>query len=328
MKIRVMVVVLVLVAGCLGVLSCSKADSNAEKESGPEVFKVAYIARAQGDSFASWLANSIEKEADKYPNIEVDIMDGQAKDEVVNSYIENAITNKYDLIILQPNNDQAQMPYLQKVIAAGIPVITTNPRIVGMNGASSVDADPYEQAAVNARLAVEQVPKNAKVVVLVGPPGNMHSTVRRESWQKEFFDKRPDVQLVGEQIANWNKDEAMQKMEDWVQSIDGIAAVISMNDNMAAGAIEVVKNNPDYKNLLVYGVDGTAEAALLIEAGLLTSTSFQNAYELAKMNLKMANDILTGVQVGVADVDIDCPLITKENVSLLLDAHRATGAIK
>jgi inositol transport system substrate-binding protein len=35
-----------------------------------------------------------------------------------------------------------------------------------------------------------------------------------------------------------------------------------MNDNMAAGAIEVVKGNPRYNKLLVYGVDGTAGAAL------------------------------------------------------------------
>ncbi len=324
MNKKIMISVLVLVVSFLGVVGCSKSEKAQESD----VFKVAYIARAQGDSFASWLANSIKEEAENYPDIEVDVMDGQAKDEVVNSYIENAITNKYDLIILQPNNDQAQIPYLQKVIEAGIPVITTNPRIVGIAGANSVDADPYEQAAVNARLALEQVPENANVVVLVGPPGNMHSTVRRESWQKEFFEKRPDVNLVGEQIANWNKDEAMQKMEDWVQSIDTIDAVVSMNDNMAAGAIEVIKDNPDYKNLLVYGVDGTAEAALLIEQGLLTSTSFQNAYELAKMNIKMAHDILTGSQQDLADVDIDCPLITEENVSLLLDAHRATGAIQ
>ena len=63
------------------------------------------------------------------------------------------------------------------------------------------------------RLAVKQVPVDAKVVVLKGPPGNFHADARRESWQKEFFDKRPDVKIVGEDIANWNKDEAMTLME-------------------------------------------------------------------------------------------------------------------
>ena len=41
-----------------------------------------------------------------------------------------------------------------------------------------------------------------------------------------------------------------------------------MNDNMAAGALEVVS---DYDNMLSYGVDGTAEASLLIQEGKMTA---------------------------------------------------------
>jgi len=117
-------------------------------------------------------------------------------------------------------------------------------------------------------------------------------------------------------------------MEDWVQANDKIDAVISTNDNMAAGALEVVKDNPKYKDLLAYGVDGTAEAALLIQEGRLTSTSFQNAYELARKSMELADQILTGKVTGLVNTDIDCPLITKDNVQQLIDAHKATGALK
>ena len=113
---------------------------------------------------------------------------------------------KYDAIIVQPNNGEAQRPYVEKAVKKGIVTITTNARIEGIAGASSVDADPYEQAAVNCRLALKQVLKNAKVVVLNGPPGNFHADERRKSWQKEFFDKRPDVKIVGEDIANLEDD--------------------------------------------------------------------------------------------------------------------------
>ena len=71
-----------------------------------------------------------------------------------------------------------------------------------------------------------------------------------KSWQKEFFDKRPDVKIVGEEIANWNKDEAMKYMETWVQANPKIDAIIAMNDNMAAGALEVIKGNAKYKDIL------------------------------------------------------------------------------
>jgi inositol transport system substrate-binding protein len=292
-----------------------------------KVYHVAYIARAQADSFAAWLANSIVEEAKKYKNIDLKVFDGQANDDVENSLIENAITNKYDVIIIQPNNGESQRPYAVKVINAGIFLITTNARIAGIAGASSVDADPYMQAAVNARRALKEVPQNAKVVVLDGPPGNFHADSRRVSWQREFFDKRPDVKIVGEQIGHWNKDEAMNYMEDWVQANPRIDAIISMNDNMAAGAIEVIKNNPKYKGILSYGVDGTAEACLLIKQGLMTSTCLQNAYELGEKILDTTNKLVTG-QSGQINVDIGTPLVTKDNVDQYIAMHKRAGAIK
>jgi len=213
-------------------------------------FRVAYIARAQADSFAAWLANAVRAEAAKYPNIEITIFDGEANDERVNTMIENAITSRFDCIIVQPNNGEAQRPFVERIIQAGIFAITTNARIADIAGSSSVDADPYMQAKVNCDLALTQVPQNARVVVLNGPPGNFHADERRRAWQIEFFDKRPDVTIVGEQIANWNKDEAMTFMEDWVQSQPQIDAIISMNDNMCAGALEAVKGNARFDNIL------------------------------------------------------------------------------
>lgn len=290
-------------------------------------YKVAFIARAQADSFAAWLANAIQDEAKKYPDMKVEVMDAQADDAKENAFIENAVANKFDLIIVQPNNGEAQRPYVERAVKDGVKVITTNARIKNIPGSSSVDADPYAQAAVNARLALKQVPQNANVVVLDGPSGNMHADMRRDAWQKEFFAKRPDVKIVGEQIAHWNKEEAMRYMEDWVQSNPKIDAIISMNDNMAAGALEAVKEDPRFKGVLAYGVDGTAEAMLLIQSGKMTSTALQNAYDLAAKNVSVAHDLVTG-KIKQIDTDIDCPLVTKDNVAQFIEIHKKSGAIK
>ena len=61
----------------------------------------------------------------------------------------------------------------------------------------------------------------------------------------------------------------------------------------------------------------------------MTTTSFQNAFELARLNMKMANDILSGAQTNLVDTDIDCPLITKDNVDeMLIAVYKATGDLK
>ncbi|MDR2494709.1 MAG: sugar ABC transporter substrate-binding protein [Spirochaetaceae bacterium] len=318
---------------CAASSACKKEEGSkegAKKEEGKK--KVAFIARTQNDSFAAWLANAMKEEAAKTGTVTVDVMDGQDSDEKINSFIENSISNRYAVIIAQPQNTEAQKPAAEAAVKANIPFITVNLRIPGMETVShSVDASPYEQGAVNARYALDLIPQGARVVILNGPADHPHSNFRREAWQKEFLDKRPDVTVLAENYANWKKDEAMRLMEDWVQTHGQngkIDAVLSMNDNMASGAIEAVKGNAQYADMLVFGVDGTAEAALLIQEGKMTSTSFQNAYLLAETSMKIVGDIVAGNDRGFVNIDIECPLITKENVQFLIDTHKRAGALQ
>ena len=289
-------------------------------------YRVAYIARAQVDSFAAWLANEMKTAAAKYPDISLEVFDGQADDEVENRMIENAVANKYDAIIIQSNNGEAQRPYIESSVKRGIITITTNPKVADIQGASSVDSNPYDCGMVVAKYALDKIPQNANVVVLNGPAGNYHSDQRRAAWTKEFFDKRPDVKIVAEDIANWNKDEAMRLMEDWSLAHPKIDAIVSMNDNMATGALEAVKGKDAFKNIQSYGVDGTPEASMLIQDGGMTATALQNAHDLAQLNMKTVHELLEG---GPAvNVTIGNPLITKDNAGDFVTMYRDAGLIK
>lgn len=326
--LSVLLSVAMVAALAMGCGSKDSGDEGSKDEGSKDGYKVAYIARAQEDSFAAWLADEMRSAFEEYDDMSLEVFDGEADDEKENTIIENCISNGYDAIIIQANNGDAQLPYIQQVVDAGIPCITTNPR-VECEGTGSIDADPYEQAKVNCDIAIDQVPQNAKVVVLLGPAGNFHSNERRNAWEKEFFEKRTDVEIVAEDIANWNKDEAMDLMEDWTQAYGKIDAVISMNDNMAAGALEVVKDNPDYADMLVYGVDGTAEACLLIKEGKMTSTGLQSAIDLAKMNTEAVHAVLTG-EKEVTDINdnVPAPLITADNVDEYIEMYKENGQIK
>ena len=314
-----------MLTGC-GAGATSASSNTSSNASSGKVYRVAFIARAQSDSFAAWLCNEMKDAAKSYPDIKLDIYDGQANDDTENSMIENAISNKYDGIIVQANNNTAQAPYIQKVVAAGIKCITTNPR-VDVQGSSYVDSDPYQSASTIATYALTKVPKNAQVVVLNGPAGNFHATERRKAWTDVFFSKRPDVKIVGEDIANWNKDEAMTLMEDWVVAHPKIDAVISMNDNMAAGAYEAVKDNQAFNNMQIYGSDGTPEGCLLVQQGKLTASILQSAIDLGQMNIKAIHDLMTGTKSSVQQV-IGNPLITKDTVQQYLDMYKQKGLIK
>lgn len=315
-----------------------------------ETYDVCFVARASADTFAAWLTDSIQKAAAEYDNINLTCVSGEADDNEMATQLENCITKEYDLVIVQSNNNAAQAPYVKELVDAGIPVITTNPTThqsdldgetgdpevdnAVLAGTGTVDADPVEQASRGALRAVEEVPENANVVVLRGPSGNYHAEKRREAWDTYFFSKRPDVTILYEDYANWNNDEALALMETWVQGGTHIDAIISMNDNMAAGAIEAIRNNTDYvaedgtPNFLAYGVDGTAQGCLLIKEGLLTATALQNAEEIAQLNMEYAEKVLTG-EMDVTEVNdfVEAPEINAENVDEYIQIYIDNGEI-
>ena len=317
---------LVLMLAVTG-LTFAKGGQDAKAASGAKVYRVAYIARTQGDSFASWLLDSAKEVAAKNPEIKMDFFDGQNNNDLIRTHMENAIVNKYDAILLHPNDPEAQVAPAHEALDAGLVVVAVN-TIVNSKRVPMVDANPYEQGAVNARYALKTVPQGIKAVVLLGSAGNRHSIERHEAWQKEFFAKRPDIKILDTQIANWNKEEGMVKMEDWIQAYGkDIGMIVSMNDNMVLGALEAYKGVAGPLPL-AYGVDGTAEAALAISEGRLVTTSLQSAYDLGELSVQMVYDYLTKKKVTPELVIVPNPVYTKENVEELLNIHRARGIIK
>ena len=325
--------------------SSSDSGSSDPGEGSGDKYRVCFVARASADTFAAWMTTEMQAAAEQYDDIELTCVSGEGDDNTENGLLEDCITQEYDLVIVQSNNNAAQAPYVKQLVDAGIPVITTNPTthqsdLDGsdddsvMEGTGTVDADPIEQAKVSAERAVEEVPENANVVVLRGPSGNYHAEKRREAWDTYFFKERPDVTILYEDYANWNSDEALALMESWVQSGTHIDAIISMNDNMAAGAIEAIRKDTDYVNadgttsFFAYGVDGTAQGCLLIQEGLLTSTALQNAAELAEMNMDYAHKVVTG-EMEVTEVNdyVDAPEINADNVEEYIQIYIDNGEI-
>ena len=112
-----------------------------------------------------------------------------------------------------------------------------------------------------------------------------------------------------------------------VAANDAIGLADAVNGNMCAGALEAIKDSTASGDTPSLGVDGTAEACLPIKEGRMTSTSLQSAYDLASTILSTLNKLLTGEETQI-DTDIDCPLITMDNVDQYIEMHKKAGAIK
>ena len=135
--------------------------------------------------------------------------------------------------------------------------------------------------------------------------------------------------VLDELDASFNKDEAMNAMDDWLQKYDNIDAVICQSDGMALGAIESYKsNNKDISNVQFYGIDGLADGCLSVEAGELTATVLQDANSMADKAIEMVNGLLDGSIEGNPIESIDAEVITKDNVEEMIENHKKNGLIE
>jgi ribose transport system substrate-binding protein len=104
---------------------------------------------------------------------------------------------------------------------------------------------------------------------------------------KEFS----NVKLLASQPGNFQRLNALQVMENLIQSFPSIDGVLAANDPMAVGAIEALDGA--FRKALVIGINGSKEAVELIKSGKLLASGDFNGFiqgcigvEIAVRNLR------------------------------------------
>ena len=106
--------------------------------------------------------------------------------------------------------------------------------------------------------------EEGKYAELLGKESDTNAGVRSSAFH-EVIDQYPDLEMVAQQTANWEKTEAFDKTEAILQANPELDGIICGNDTMLEGAVAACEAAG--KNIPVIGVDGSDEAAALIKDG-------------------------------------------------------------
>ena len=306
----------------------SAASEAAATESSGETYKVAFLPTDMSMTFASWLADELTAEFENYDDMELTVIDSKNVLENQLGNLEDCVAQSYDYIILLPIEPAAEDAIVENYIAEGTPIMNINLDDFGVETASSVIANPYDLGTVVAETAKEALADDANVVVLLGPSGNTDSIERRRAYDDVLF-SQTNINILDEQLGDWDKAKGMSLMENWLQVYDNIDAVISMNDAMAIGAYEAAKDAGVADDILFYGVDGLADAAVSIQEGGLNATALQDAQVMAQEGARIAHEVLTGANTeGYEKVQIPVTLITSDNVQEFIDRYTENGMLQ
>jgi len=230
--------------------------------------------------------------------------------------IDTAITNKSVAIILDPANADGSIGAVKRAIAADIPVFLVNAEInqEGLAKAQLV-SNNAQGAALGASQWVEAVGEEGKYVELFGSPSDNNAATRSNGYET-VLSQYPDLEKVGQDVANWDRTQGHDKMQALLQANPDIIGVISGNDEMALGAIAALKKAGKLDQVKVGGFDGSPDAVEAIKAGELQYTVLQPVAVFAEAAVRQADNFIKTGSTGVDQEKqlFDCILITKDNV--------------
>ena len=185
------------------------------------------------------------------------------------SQVEDVIVKKPDAIVFTPVDYKALIPGVEKMNAADIPVVNVTDHMAGGKIVSYVGIDDYKVGRATAEALMKALSGKGNVVIIEGVKGSI-SNQDRTRGLTDVVKEHPDVKLLATQAGNFQRLNALQVMENLMQSFPKIDGVMAANDAMAIGAIEAL--DAANRKAIVVGINGTKEAVDAVKAGKLLAS--------------------------------------------------------
>ncbi|MCX7156679.1 MAG: sugar ABC transporter substrate-binding protein [Rhodocyclales bacterium] len=192
------------------------------------------------------------------------------------SQIEDVIVKKPDAIVFTPVDYKAMVAGVSKMNAAGIPVVNVTDRSESGNFVAFVGANDFNLGLETARFMLKAMGGKGNVVIIEGVKASL-TNIDRVRGFKQALGEFPNAKLVASQPGNYQRIQALQVMENLMQSFPQIDGVLAANDAMATGVIEAM--DAANRKALVIGINGTKEAIDAIKAGKMLATGEYAAFE-------------------------------------------------
>jgi inositol transport system substrate-binding protein len=242
--------------------------------------------------------------------------DGQNSTPKQTADVEAAVVQGVSGIVISPSDVNAMAPAIQTAVENGIPVVTIDRRVDGVEGIlAHVGADNVKGGEAQAHYIMELFPAGARIVNLQGQPG-ASPAIDRNQGVHNVLDGNEKYQFIVEQTANFARDQGLAVTESILAGLDSPPDVIvAANDDMALGAAEAVKAQGLGEQVKILGFDALPEALAAVRDGVLAATveQFPGGQSRQAMQI-MVEHVKDGKAPSEALVLLEPIAITKDNL--------------
>ena len=271
------------------------------------------------------------------------IQDGKGDQAEQTNQIQNFITQKYDVLILNLVQASSAPEITDMCKDAGIPVVFINrePDVAEEErwasesiNATYVGCDARQSGTYQGEEILETSNKgdingDGKVsyIMIQGDPENVDAQYRTEFSVKALTDAGVEVEELLKQRGDWDQAKAQQIAQDALNQYgDKIEVIFCNNDAMALGALQAIEAAGRKVNEDIYlvGVDALTEAVQNVLEDKQTGTVFNDHFSQARMAADSAVQFLKGEKVEPVNM-VDYIKVTKDNAQQILDQGRLAG---
>lgn len=291
----------------------SAAGGDAQKADGDKIVIGMTVGNLANEANVTY-AEAAEAYAKTLDNVELLVLDGEASAENQVAQCESFIAQGVDCVIMQAYDAAGCMAGVEACNEAGIPVFASKTTVEDMDKvAAYVGSDDFTAGQIEMNHIAEKLGGKGNIVILEGPAGISAAILRNDGIQ-DVLTNYPDINTLYTQPANWNRDEGMQLMENWLQMGADIDAVVAHNDEMALGAYDAIVAAGKQEEIPVIGIDAISAAVESVKAGELCATVLQDGAAIGEKSVDVAVMLAKGEEVEKT-YDIPYVLLTKDNIT-------------
>lgn len=307
-----MVVMILSLVGCGQTKQSTQSSSN-QSDNAKKVV-IGFSLSNFNDKWLSYLLNAAQAESKKYQDATVIFVDAKNDPAAQMGQVENFIAQGVNAIIVNPVDTNATAPLTDAAKKANIPLITVNRPVQNPDDmAAFVGSDEIQAGILQMQYLGEKMGGKGNIAILRGDDLNQASVKRTAGVKQVIKEKYPDIHVVVEDTAGWDRAKAMSITENWIQSGKKFDAIVANNDEMAIGAVMALTNANLISKVLVAGIDATPDALDFMKKGTLAATVFQNANAQGQGSIDIAYKVAKGEKVDKNNY-IPFELVTPDKV--------------
>jgi ABC-type sugar transport system substrate-binding protein len=243
------------------------------------------------------------------------IFDSQNNTATEGDNFDNIIVAGYDAILFNSTDANGSVANVMKAKAARIPVFCMDREINATNAATSqILSDSYSGAVAIGVNFTQQLHKKGNYVELLGLVGDNNTWARSKGFHS-VTDNYPDLKMVAQQSADFDRNKAMEVMESILQAHPDIDAVFCGNDGMAMGAYQALVAAGKATKVKVFGFDGAEDVITAIKENKVSGTGMQFPKVMAETAAQFADEYIKGRRDFPQKIPVAVELVTPKNIN-------------